>query len=139
MKVVSILVLSLLIIATSAQAEDYTTIVENFIDNITNKASPFHHAAYNRLALLSDTYGPRLWGSAALEKAIQEVYKMAHQVGFDNIRLEAVRNFTKWVRVNEELYLHDPRPVVTPLKLIGLGGSVSGHVKAEAIVVSNYT
>ena len=87
MKVVSILVLSLLIIATSAQAEDYTTIVENFIDNITNKASPFHHAAYNRLALLSDTYGPRLWGSAALEKAIQEVYKMAHQVGFDNIRL----------------------------------------------------
>lgn len=64
---------------------------------------------------------------------------MAHDVGFDNIRLEAVKNFTKWVRVNEELYLHDPRPVVTPLKLIGLGGSVSGHVKAQAIVVSNYT
>ena len=87
MKVVSILVLSLLIIATSAQAEDYTTIVQNLIDNMHNVSGLFHHAAYNRLALLSDTYGPRLWGSAALEKAIQEVYKMAHQVGFDNIRL----------------------------------------------------
>lgn len=80
-----------------------------------------------------------MWGSAVLEKVIQEMYKMAHQVGFDNIRLEAVKNFTKWVRVNEELYLHDPRPVVTPLKVIGFGGSISGHVKAEAIVVDSLT
>ena len=76
-------------------------------------------------------------GSVALEKAIQEVYKMAYEVGFDNIRLEAVKNFTKWVRVNEELYLYEPRPVVTSLKLIGFGGLISRHVKAEAIVVNS--
>lgn len=34
MKVVSILVLSLLIIASSAQEADYTTTVENFIANM---------------------------------------------------------------------------------------------------------
>lgn len=63
---------------------------------------------------------------------------MAKEEGFKNVRLESVKNFTKWVRVNEELYLHSPRPVVTPLKVIGLGGSVSGHVTANAIVVSSY-
>lgn len=106
---------------------------------MSDKAGPFYHAAYKRLAYISDTFGPRLWGSAALEKTIQEVYRMAVEENFDNVRLEAVKNFTKWVRVNEQLYLHDPRPFATPLKVIGLGRSVSGHVKAEAIVVSNYS
>jgi|JI81AbrownRNA_FD_contig_21_3528695_length_472_multi_3_in_0_out_0_1 hypothetical protein len=34
--------------------------------------------------------------------------------------------------------MYDPRPVQTPLKVIGLGGSVPGHVKANAVVVANY-
>lgn len=90
------------------------------------------------MAYISDTYGPRLWGSAALEKVILEIYNMAKQEKFDNVRLEAVKNFTKWVRGNEELHMHKPRPVVTPLKVIGLGGTTSGYVKAPALVVSGY-
>ncbi len=54
------------------------------------------------------------------------------------MRLEAVKNFTKWVRGTEELWLHSPRPVPTKLKLIGLGGSVPGQVKANVLVVKNY-
>ena len=139
MKGVSILILCLFVIKAHTQIPDYTEIVQKFVANMSDKTGPFYHAAYKRLAYISDTFGPRLWGSAALEKTIQEVYRMAVQENFDNVRLEAVKNFTKWVRVNEQLYLHDPRPVTTPLKVIGLGRSVSGHVKAEAIVVSNYS
>lgn len=80
-----------------------------------------------------------MWGSDALEKVILEVYKMAKTEGFDNIRLEAVKNFTKWVRGNEQLILHSPRPVSgLPLKVIGLGLSVAGHVKANALVVRSF-
>ncbi len=105
---------------------------------IQDKDGEFYHSAYKNLAYISDTYGPRLWGSQALEDVISKIYTMAKAEGFDNVRLEAVKNFTKWVRGNEELYMHQPRPVVTPLKLIGLGGSVSGYVKAPALVVSSY-
>ena len=27
---------------------------------------PFYHGAYEKLAYISDTYGPRMWGSPAL-------------------------------------------------------------------------
>jgi len=36
------------------------------------------------------------------------------------------------------LILHSPRPYPQELDLIGLGMSVSGHVKAEAIVFRNF-
>ncbi len=64
---------------------------------------------------------------------------MAHKEGFDNVHLEPVANFTKWVRGTESLTLYDPRPVPTKLNLIGLGTSVSGNVRAEVIVVKNKT
>lgn len=63
---------------------------------------------------------------------------MAQKEGFDNIRLEPVKNFTKWVRGNEKLILHSPRPVPTKLDLIGLGGTIPGNVKAEAVVVTDW-
>lgn len=43
-------------------------------------------------------YGPRMWGSQALENVILRMYQFAQEDKFDNIRLEAVKNFTKWVR-----------------------------------------
>lgn len=51
--------------------------------------------------------------------------------------MEAVSNFTKWVRGEEQLTLYDPRPVPQKLSLIGLGGSVAGNVRAEVVVVKN--
>jgi carboxypeptidase Q len=64
---------------------------------------------------------------------------MAFNEGFDNIRLEPVSNFTKWVRGVEQLTLYDPRPVPQKLELIGLGLSIAGNVKAEVIVVRNFS
>ena len=46
---------------------------------IEDKNSNFYHSAYERLAYLSDTYGPRMWGSEALEQVIHEVFTMAHK------------------------------------------------------------
>jgi len=33
--------------------------------------------------------------------------------------------------------LYEPRPVPTKLNLIGLGGSVSGNIRTEVVVVKN--
>jgi hypothetical protein len=35
--------------------------------------------------------------------------------------------------------LYEPRPVPQKLALIGLGGTVSGNVKTEVIIVKNYS
>jgi carboxypeptidase Q len=64
------------------------------------KTASFKGKSYERLAYLSDTYGPRMWGSPILEMAIEEVRKMAVTEGFDNVRLEPVANFTRWIRKN---------------------------------------
>lgn len=53
---------------------------------------------------------------------------MATKIGFDKVRLEQVKNFTKWVRGDESLTMYKPRPFPSPLKVIGLGGSVSGYI-----------
>jgi hypothetical protein len=34
--------------------------------------------------------------------------------------------------------MYEPRPVPTKLGVIGMGGSVSGNVKADVIVVKDY-
>jgi len=68
--------LILLLIAASAE-KDYTDLVKFLKTQIENKTSTFYHSAYNRLAYISDTYGPRLWGSQTLEMVISEIATMA--------------------------------------------------------------
>ena len=58
---------------------------------------------------------------------ITEVQSMALKDGFDNVHLEPVANFTKWVRGREELTLYSPRPNPQKLAVIGLGRSISGY------------
>lgn len=47
-------------------------------------------------------------------------------------------NFTRWIRGKEELYLLSPRPFPSKLGLIGLGGTPSCNLLAEALVVSGW-
>jgi carboxypeptidase Q len=126
------LALLLLLLAIVAAEKDYTDLVKFLKSKIEDKSGPFYHSAYNRLAYISDTYGPRMWGSQTLEMVISEMAGMAQKEGFDNIRLEPVKNFTKWVRGKEELYLHSPRPFPQKLDLIGLGMSISGYLSHNA-------
>lgn len=79
-----------------------------------------------------------MWGSIVLEQVISEMMNQATKIKFDKVRLESVANFTKWVRGKESLILYDPRPSPSKLDVIGLGGSVSGDVKEEVIVVEDY-
>ena len=56
---------------------------KNYTDTVNLLASkiksPAHqHYAWNRLANISDTYGPRMWGSTVLEQVIQEMMNQAN-------------------------------------------------------------
>lgn len=132
-----VLLICLVIMLVSGE-KDYTDLVKSLKASIEDKNGIFYHSAFNRLAYISDTYGPRMWGSNALETVISEMAAMAQKEGFDNIRLEPVSNFTKWVRGKETLTLYSPRPTPQKLNVIGLGKSISGNVKADAIVFSSF-
>lgn len=74
-----IAVLILLSCFVSAE-KDYTDFVKYLAQKI--KEAPFKGSAYDRLAYITDTYGPRMWGSMALEQVINEIAGMASKLGF---------------------------------------------------------
>ena len=122
-----LLALVLLALVCQGKAEkDYSDVVKTLKDKIGQ--APWKHSAYERLAYIVDTYGPRMWGSVALEQVIYEMASQANKLGFDNLKLEEVKNFTKWARGKESLTLYDPRPFPQKLGVIGLGSSVSGYL-----------
>ncbi len=66
MKVLFITLFSVLLLSqvvVSAE-KDYTDFVKHLQQKI--QESPFKGSAYNRLAYITDTYGPRMWGSTVL-------------------------------------------------------------------------
>jgi carboxypeptidase Q len=126
MKILFIAIFSLLILSqvTVSAEKDYTDLVKFLQQKI--KESPFKGSSYNRLAYITDSFGPRMWGSVVLEQVIHQMLNYAQEEQFDNIRLESVSNFTKWVRGKESLIMLSPRPTQTKLSLTALGGSVAG-------------
>ncbi len=72
-------------------------------------ASQSSDFAWQRLAELTDTFGPRLSGSVGLERAIDWAVATMKADGLDNVRTEPVM-VPKWVRGNERLMLTDPMP-----------------------------
>ena len=117
--------------------KDYNEVVAA-INAALNTDPLLKHSAYNRVAYLVDTFGTRLWGSDSLELAINEMYKEMVEEGFDNPRLEPVKNITHWVRGKERLMLLSPRPIPSEIPMIGLGLSVSGDITAEVLVVRSF-
>jgi len=81
------LIVVCILLATIHAEKDYTDVVKLLKSQIENKTGPFYHSAYNKLAYISDTYGPRVWGSQVLEMVISEVFTMTAREGFENIRL----------------------------------------------------
>lgn len=95
-------------------------------------------SAWQRIAYLTDTYGPRLAGSRNLEAAIEWAAVTMKEDGLENVRTEPVM-VPRWVRGRESLELLDP--VVQPLVMLGLGGSVgtpATGIEADGIVVSSF-
>jgi Zn-dependent M28 family amino/carboxypeptidase len=92
--------------------------------------------AWDRLAELTDTYGPRLSGSKALEDAIDWTIATMKADGLANVRRERVM-VPKWVRGKESLRV--VAPFGRELRMLGLGMSVGtrGTLRAEVKVVDH--
>ena len=96
------------------------------------------HFAWNRLALLTDTFGPRLSGSPQLERAIAWAAAEMTRDGLENVHTEKVM-VPKWVRGAESAEM--TAPVRRRLAMLGLGGSVGtprDGIAAEVVVVHGF-
>jgi carboxypeptidase Q len=94
--------------------------------------------AWQRLAEVTDTFGPRLSGSEGLERAIDWAVAKMKEDGLENVRKELVM-VPKWVRGRESLDLIEP--VRQPLPMLGLGNAVGtgpAGVEGDVIVVTNF-
>lgn len=96
------------------------------------------NAAWNRLAELTDTFGPRLAGSENLERAIEWAVAEMKKDGLENVRAEPVM-VPHWVRGRESAEIVSP--VRSPLVMLGLGNSVGTApegIEAQLLVVRNW-
>lgn len=95
-------------------------------------------AAWNKLARLTDSFGPRLSGSANLERAIDWILAEMRREGLDSVRGEPVM-VPHWVRGEESAVM--TAPWRKRLGMLGLGMSVGtppGGIEAEVLVVSSF-
>jgi carboxypeptidase Q len=94
--------------------------------------------AWERLALLGDTFGPRLSGSENLADAITWALEEMKMDGLENVRAEPVR-IPHWVRGRESAEIVSPRRHT--LVMLGLGNSVGtppSGLEAEVLVVGSF-
>lgn len=94
--------------------------------------------AWQRLALLGDTFGNRLSGSPNLEAAIQWAVAEMKRDGLENVHTEPVK-VPHWVRGRESLEIVGPTP--QPLVVLGLGNSVgtpAAGLEAELLIVHSF-
>jgi carboxypeptidase Q len=95
-------------------------------------------AAWKRIALLTETFGPRFSGTPELERAIDWIVAEMKRDGLENVRGEPVM-VPRWVRGAESAELVAPRRERLPM--LGLGGSVgtpAEGITAEVLVVGSF-
>jgi carboxypeptidase Q len=95
-------------------------------------------AAWQRLAVLGDTFGNRLSGSPNLDAAIQWAVEEMKRDGLENVHAEPVK-VPHWVRGRESLEISGPIP--QPLVMLGLGNSIGtppAGIEAELLVVHSF-
>jgi len=117
--------------------KSYHEIVEN-IKSVVLNCPEFKSSAYNRVAYLVDTFGPRLWGSEQLKDATIFIRDELTKEGFENIKLEENKQSLHWIRGKERLTLYSPRKYPTNIPMVGLGKSVGGKVKNELVVINSF-
>jgi len=94
--------------------------------------------AWQRLARLCDTFGPRFSGSTNLEAALDWILMEMRKDGLDNVHGEEVM-VPHWVRGEESAVMLEPRPHALPM--LGLGGSVgtpAAGITAPVLVVKSF-
>ena len=119
-----------IVLLTKADTSPYVQIHE-LVD------TKLKHDAYNELAYIVDTFGPRVWGSISLDRAIAHIVDYLEIQGLSP-RLEPVRNTPIWQRGAESLYLLEPSKIPRKLNLIGLGKGFPGIANGEALIFETY-
>jgi len=95
-------------------------------------------AAWNRIAVLTETFGHRFSGSESLERAIDWTLAEMTRDQLDGVRGEPVM-VPRWVRGAESVELVSPRRQLLPM--LGLGGSIATPaqgITADVMVVTSY-
>lgn len=114
-------------------ADAYRDVANRIIDAATGD-----HDAYARLTELVETFGPRISGSVALERAIDWMVVEMEEDGLDNVQTDPVM-VPHWVRGEESLEMILPWPRELPM--LGLGFSVGtppGGIRAGLLVVNSF-
>src|SRR5262245_51558462 len=94
--------------------------------------------AWQRLAVLTDSIGNRVSGSAALERAIVWAVDEMKRDGLENVHTEKVMVPT-WVRGAESAEIVEP--AAHQMVMLGLGDSVGtppGGIQADALIVHSF-
>jgi carboxypeptidase Q len=94
--------------------------------------------AWQRLAVLTDSVGNRISGSAALDRAIAWATEEMKRDGLENVHTERVM-VPKWVRGSESAEILEPAP--HQMVMLGLGDSVGtppAGIQAQVMVVHNF-
>jgi carboxypeptidase Q len=126
-----------LLLTTAVAAND------NWIDPYRQPAARIISAAtanddaWQRLALMTDTFGPRLSGSEALEATLRWAADEMRK-DFDEVRLDPVL-VPHWVRGTESLEMTTPQGGM--LTMLGLGNSIGTGgtpIEGEVLVVKSF-
>lgn len=121
----------------SLRGDSLTEIYKPIVDKIIMNSS-IDSTAYNRLAYICDTFGPRLSGSKNLENSIDWIIDEMIKDGLDNVAGEKVK-VPVWKRGNESIELL--KPFKKDLSMLGLGGSIStprSGITSELIIVDDF-
>lgn len=131
--VTSLLLLAPVPLVAQPLVERYSANVDRIV-----AAALADSAAWNRLAVMTETFGHRFSGSASLERAIDWSLARMKEDGLDNVRGEPVM-VPHWVRGRESAELITPRRQALPM--LGLGGSIGtppNGITAQVMVVKSY-
>ena len=118
--------------ASDAWLEQYRQSASRIVDAATQNDD-----AWQRLAVMTDTFGHRLSGSPALEASLRWASAEMSK-DFDTVRLDPVM-VPHWVRGSESLEIVEPRP--HQVVMLGLGGSVgtpAEGIQAGLLVVRSF-
>ncbi|HCT51610.1 MAG TPA: carboxypeptidase [Balneola sp.] len=102
------------------------------------KSALSNNIGFERLAHLTDYYGPRLSGSEVLENGIDWVVQEMKKDDFDKVWTQPV-TVPHWVRGNESATL--TAPITKNLPMASLGGSVGtpkDGITAEVLLVKSF-
>lgn len=115
-------------------ADRYREVANRIIDAALADST----GAWNRLAAFVDYSGPRLAGSANLERGIDWMLAEMKKDGFANVRGEPAM-VPHWVRGRESITMVQPRDADVPM--LALGGSIGtppAGITAEVLVVNSF-